>query len=175
MQGSAGTPSPVIGYVIMVVVLVVVLGLRMRSVGRERPLKLGQLWIVPAVYGALTAAFFVFTPPARAIDWAIALAALVIGGAVGWQRGRFIHISVDPERGEVRMKQSLMGVLFIVVIVALKVGMNGVARNGATGLFGMPPQTLTDIALAFMLGVFGVQRIEMYLRARRLLGEAQVR
>ena len=173
MQGSAGTPNPLIGYVITAVILVVVLGLRMRSVGRERPLKLGQLWIVPLAYTVVAAAFFIATPPARPADWAVALVALLIGGAVGWQRGRFIHISVDPERQEVRMKQSLTGVLFIVVIIALKLGMNGVARNGAQGLFGMTPQTLTDVALAFMLGVFGMQRVEMFLRARRLLGEAR--
>jgi hypothetical protein len=35
------------------------------------------------------------------------------------------------------------------------------------------PMALTDILLAFALGLFATQRLEMYLRARRLLDEAR--
>jgi hypothetical protein len=160
-------------YAIMAAVLVVVLGLRMRSVGRERPLKVGRLWIVPAVYCAVAAVFFVMTPPARPLEWALSLVALAAGAALGWQRGRLIHIAVDPATEEVRMKQSMMGFLFIVVLVALKMGMRSMPGFGNNGLFHMSPQGLTDILVALMLGLLGMQRVEMYLRARRLLGEAR--
>jgi hypothetical protein len=33
--------------------------------------------------------------------------------------------------------------------------------------------TLTDMLIAFALGLLAVQRLEMYLRARRLLAAAQ--
>src|SRR5947209_2642335 len=100
MQGSAGAPKPLMTYVIMAVVLVVVLGLRMRNVGRERPLKVGLLWIVPAIYLALATLIFVFTPPAQPLEWGLSLVALVVGAALGWQRGRLIHIAVDPATEE---------------------------------------------------------------------------
>jgi hypothetical protein len=173
MQGSAGAPKPLVTYVIMAVMLVVVLGLRMRSVGRERPLKVGRLWIVPAIYLAVAATFFALTPPAQPLEWGLSLVALVVGAALGWQRGRLIHIAVDPATEEVRMKQSMTGFLFIVVLVALKMGMRSMPGFGKDGLFHMSPQGLTDILVALMLGLLGMQRVEMFLRARRLLGEAR--
>jgi hypothetical protein len=174
MQGSAGAPTPFTVYVLMAVLLVVVLGLRMRSVGRERPLKVGLLWIVPAIYLVVAAGFFVMTPPAQPLEWGLSLVALVVGAALGWQRGRLTHIAVDPATEEVKMKQSMMGFLFIVVLVALKVGMRSMPGFfGNNGLFHMSPQGLTDILVALMLGLLGMQRVEMFLRARRLLGEAR--
>ncbi|MBV9929475.1 MAG: DUF1453 family protein [Alphaproteobacteria bacterium] len=173
MQGSAGAPKPLVTYVIMAVVLVIVLGLRMRSVGRERPLKVGRLWIIPAIYLAVAVAFFVMTPPARPLEWGLSLIALALGAAVGWQRGRLIHIAVDPATEAVRMKQSMLGFLFIVVLVALKMGMRSMPGFGNNGLLHMSPQGLTDILVALMLGLLGMQRVEMFLRARRLLAEAR--
>jgi uncharacterized membrane protein YfcA len=175
MQGSAGAPNPLIGYVIMAVVLILVIGFRLRNVGRERPLKVGRLWIVPVIYLVLVGATLATTPPARPLEWAACFVALALGAALGWQRGRLTHIAVDPETQEVRMKQSMTAFLFIIVLIALKSGMRSVAGTGNNALFHMSPQTLTDILLALALGLLGVQRLEMYLRARRLLAEAQAR
>jgi hypothetical protein len=175
MQGSAGAPNPLIGYVIMAVVLIVVLGLRMRSIGRERPLKVGRLWIVPLVITAVAVATFAAAPPARPVEWAASLVALAIGAAVGWQRGRLTHINVDPATEEVRMKQSMAGFMVILIIVALKTSMRSIAGSGRNTLFHFSPQGLSDILLALMVGVLVAQRVEMYLRARRLLAEAQAR
>jgi hypothetical protein len=44
---------------------------------------------------------------------------------------------------------------------------------GAEG--GVSPAMLTDPLIAFALGMFTLQRVEMYLRARRLLDEARGR
>jgi hypothetical protein len=173
MQGSAGAPKPLMTYAIMAVVLVVVLGLRMRNVGRERPLKVGRLWIVPAIYLAVAATFFALTPPARPAEWALCIVALALGAGLGWQRGRLTHIAVDPATEEVKMKQSMAGFLFIVILLALKMGMKSMPGFGNNGLFHMSPQGLTDILVALMLGLLGVQRVEMFLRARRLLAEAR--
>ena len=38
---------------------------------------------------------------------------------------------------------------------------------------GVSPAMLTDPLIAFALGMFTLQRIEMYLRAKRLLDEAR--
>ena len=37
----------------------------------------------------------------------------------------------------------------------------------------MSPASLTDILVAFALGLLSVQRLEMFLRARRLLEDAR--
>jgi hypothetical protein len=173
MQGSAGAPNPLIGYVITAVVLILVLGFRLRRVGKERPLKVERLWIVPAIYVVLVGATLAMTPPTRPAEWAACVVALAIGSVLGWQRGRLTHIAVDPETHEVRMKQSMTAFLFIIVLIALKSGMRSMVGTGNSGLFHVSPQVLTDILLAFALGLLGVQRVEMFLRARRLLAEAQ--
>jgi hypothetical protein len=35
------------------------------------------------------------------------------------------------------------------------------------------PMAITDVLLSFAVGMFGVMRVEMFLRARRLLAEAK--
>ena len=63
-------------------IVVVVMALRMRGMGKVRPLKLGSLWIVPAIYLGVAAIMFAQLPP---VGWvAIAsIVALLIGAAVG--------------------------------------------------------------------------------------------
>jgi hypothetical protein len=39
-----------VSYAITIGIIVVVMALRLRGMGKMRPLKLGSLWIVPAVY-----------------------------------------------------------------------------------------------------------------------------
>ena len=48
-------------------------------------------------------------------------------------------------------------------------------RKGLLGAEGVSPAMLTDPLIAFALGMFTLQRVEMYLRARRLLDEARSR
>ncbi|HEY0412326.1 MAG TPA: CcdC protein domain-containing protein [Allosphingosinicella sp.] len=173
MQGSAGAPNPMIGYIITAVVLIVVLAIRLRRINQSRPLKVERLWIVPAVYGVLTATVLLTAPPARA-GWALCAVAFLLGGALGWQRGRLMKIEVDPETHAVTTRQSPAAFLFIIVLIALKSGMRTMVPVGSGGgIFHLSPATLTDILVAFALGLLGIQRLEMYLRARRLLEEAR--
>ena len=62
---------------------------------KMRPLKLGTLWVVPAIYLAVAALMFVQLPPTGWVAIAC-IACLAIGAAVGWQRGKMMHIQVDP-------------------------------------------------------------------------------
>ena len=69
-------------YLIGGAVLVLVLALRFRSVGRHRRLKLGALWVMPAILVALGALTFISAPPSPATVGLCALA-LLIGSAAG--------------------------------------------------------------------------------------------
>lgn len=172
MQGAAGQPHPLIGYVIMAVVLSIVLIVRVRRVNQVRPLKVERLWVVPAVYLVLTLLTFATTPP-DAAGWALCALAFVIGGALGWQRGRLMRIDVDPETHAVTMVQSPAALFFIVILIAIRSGMRSASQYGAIGFLHMSPATLTDILVAFGLGLFTAQRVEMFLRARRLLADTR--
>src|SRR5436305_14413772 len=80
-------PNPLLQYLIPVLVIGLVLFLRFRSMGRARPLRLGTLWIVPAVYLALAVFLFAEMPP-HGLGWLWAALALAVCGALGLYRGR---------------------------------------------------------------------------------------
>lgn len=157
-----------ISYAVSIAIIIIVMALRMRGMNRMRPLKLGSLWIVPVLYFVVAAAMFVQLPPTGwvAIE---CIAALAIGAAVGWQRGRMMHIHVDPETHALNQKASPAAMLFLVALIVVRMAARGiVGQEGAVS-----PAMLTDPLIAFALGMFTLQRVEMYLRARRLLEEAR--
>jgi len=171
MQGQA---HPVhqswISYAITIGIIVVVMALRMRGLSKMRPLKLETLWIVPGMYAVVAALMFFTLPP---VGWvAIAsLAGVAAGAAVGWQRGKMMHIHVDPETHALNQKASPAAMFFLIALI--------VVRSGARSLLGadshVSPAMLTDPLIAFALGMFTLQRVEMYLRAKRLLEEVRGR
>jgi len=160
-----------ISYAISFGIIAVVMALRLRRMGRMRPLKLETLWVVPAMYLAVAALMFWQLPPKGAVALASA-AGLAIGAAVGWQRGKMMHIHVDPETHALNQKASPAAMLFLIGLIVVRAAARGMlGQEGG----GVSPAMLTDPLIAFALGMFSVQRIEMYLRAKRLLEEVRSR
>jgi hypothetical protein len=157
-----------IGYAITIAIIVVIMALRMRGMSRMRPLKLGSLWIVPAIYLVVAALMFVQLPPTGSVAIA-SVVGLVIGAGVGWQRGKMMQIHVDPETHALNQKASPAAMIFLILLILVRSGARAVLGN--TG--GMSPAMLTDPLIAFALGMFTLTRLEMYLRAKRLLEEAR--
>ena len=93
-----------ISFAITILVVLVVLGLRMRRMSRERPLKIEQMWIIPALYLGVAGFMFWRFPPAG-LMWVAVLVALGVGAALGWQRGRLMHIAVNPQRTRCRKRR----------------------------------------------------------------------
>ncbi|MEG3145215.1 CcdC protein domain-containing protein [Sphingomonas sp. RT2P30] len=122
-------------YIIPIVIAGVILAFRARRMTQMRPLKIERLWIVPAIYLLLVAFLYIKGPPSP-IGWAICVAMLVVGGAIGWQRGKLMEIHVDPETHAINQKGSYA-------------------------------------AMVFLVGLFTMTRVEMYLRAKRLLDAAR--
>ena len=165
-------PNPLYN-LIPIAVILLVLALRFRRLTRERPLRIEWLWVVPALYVVIAGLTFWNLPPAP-MTWAAAGAALLAGAALGWQRGRMMHIAVDPETHAISQKGSLAAMAFILLLVLIRTG----ARNAES--FGIPGvhfdvMAMTDVLIAFALGMLTMQRVEMYIRARRLLDEARAR
>jgi len=138
--------------------------------GQMRPLNLNSLWIVPALYLVVAALMFFQLPPTGWVAIASA-AALAVGAAVGWQRGKMMHIHVDPETHALNQKASPAAMIFLIALI--------VVRTTARSVLGqesdISPAMLTDPLIAFALGMFSLTRLEMYLRAKRLLEEARGR
>ena len=151
-------------------IIAVVMALRLRRMGQMRPLKLGNLFIVPILYLVVAAIMFVQLPPTGWVAIACALA-LAIGAAVGWQRGKMMHIHVDPETYALNQKASPAAMFFLIGLIVVRMAARGMLGQNS----GVSPAMLTDPLIAFALGMFTATRVEMYLRAKRLLDEVRGR
>jgi membrane protein CcdC involved in cytochrome C biogenesis len=159
-----------ISYAITIGVIIVVMALRMRRMGKMRPLKLETLWVVPAIYLVVAVLMFVQLPPTGWVAIAAAIG-LVIGAGVGWERGKMMHIHVDPETHALNQKASPAAIFFLIALILVRMA----ARSLLGQESGVSPAMLTDPLIAFALGMFTLQRVEMYLRAKRLVEEARGR
>lgn len=157
-------------YAIPVLVIGIVLFFRLRSMGKARPLRLERLWIVPALYLALTIFLFVEMTP-HGLGWVWAGLAFAIGGAIGWYRGAAMKISVDPETHALNQTASPLAFLVIVALIALRYAIRAGAAYEA-GIGNVDVALITDCLVAMALGLLSMTRLEMYLRGSRLLGEA---
>ena len=139
---------------------------------RARRLRVETLWIMPTVIilliGLALSQEGMPTPPFLAID----VAAVALGAALGWWRGRLTHITVNPETHELTSKASPVGMFLILGIFALRYGIRMYAQEGAAAA-GLPVNAIADAALVVTVGLVCAQRLELALRATRLVNEAR--
>jgi len=160
-------------YAIPGTILAVVLFFRLRSVGKARRLRLERLWILPAFYAALVGFIFWSAPP-HGLTWLWCLVALGVGAGLGWWRGKLMRVAVDPETHELSQTVSPAALIFIVALIAIRSGSRAMAvQMAGPGHAGL--MAATDILMAFALGFIAFQRIEIFLRARRMLAEARAK
>jgi len=153
---------------ITVGIIVIVMLVRMRRMGKMRPLKLNSLWVVPALYLVVAALMFIQLPPTGWVAIA-SVAGLVIGAAVGWQRGKMMHIHVDPETHALNQRASPAAMIFLIGLIIVRTLARGILDQAGS----VSPAMLTDPLIALALGMFTLTRLEMYIRARRLLEKAR--
>lgn len=161
----------VIPYVVGIGLLVVMMAWRLRRMSQMRPLRIEWLWVTPALLIALTAVSLIPQPPQGA-GWAWLAGGLALGGALGWWRGRMMHISVDPQTHALNTRASPGAMIFIVAIIGLRMALRGVAMGEASALH-LSVSVITGAFLTFAVGLIAVGRLEMALRAMRLLNEAR--
>jgi hypothetical protein len=149
-------------------IIAIVVGLRLRSMSKERPLKVETLWIIPAVYLALVA-WMLFALPPTVFGWGLLAVGLVIGAALGWHRGKLIRIDRNAETGELRQKASPLAMILLLALIALKLGARAIFGETAAGHPASGAMLLTDAFIGFALGLLSATRLELYLRAKRIL------
>jgi hypothetical protein len=138
--------------------------------GGQRQLKLEQLWVIPVVFLVLAVALFARTPP-HGLGWLYAAVAVAGGAGIGWWRGSMMRITVNPVTHTLNQAASPAAIIFLVGIVALRFGARFFLMQQGGGTTGL----VTDCLMAFAAAMFCTQRLEMYLRGRRLLATAQAR
>ena len=150
------------------VVLALVVGWRLRSMNKERPLNIGTLWVVPAIYLALMASLIVALPP-HAAGWAVMAAGLVAGAVLGWHRGKLIRIERNAQTGQLMQRASPLAMVLLLILIALKFGMREVVGASAAAHPSSAAMLVTDGFIGFALGLLSATRLELYLRARSIL------
>jgi hypothetical protein len=156
-------PGAWVGYAVSAIIICTVLFFRFRSMRRIQKLRLERLWIVPALYTLVTVSVLYQSVP-TGIQWLYVAIALAFGAALGWRRGALMRINIDPETHELNQQASPAAMLFILVLIVIRQGMRMEA-----GDLGFNAAVLTDLLVVFALGLFSATRLEMFLRAKRML------
>jgi len=156
----------------MVMVAIVLLVLVLRN-QRARPLRVELLWVRPVLLLALFGFGALREPIAPTpLNLTVLIASAVIGAVVGWQRGRFMRIEVDPDTHAVTSRASIFGIVFIVGVLLLRV-LAVTAMREQAGRLPISPIVGSDALIALVIAMFTTQGLEMWIRARHLLAEAQ--
>ena len=156
--------------ILPVVVIVIVMALRFRSMNKARPLNPKTLWIAPVLLIALAAATF-YATPLSAVGLSISAVALIVGGLIGWQRGKLIRIDRDPATGKLTQQASPAALILLVGIIGLRYALRNYfdLTPGADGKMSAQALMITDALLLFAVGLVAMTRIEMMIRARQLM------
>jgi hypothetical protein len=150
----------------------IVVGLVILRNSRARRLRVESLWISPVVILVLVALSLSQQGMPTPLMLGIDIAALALGAGLGWWRARFTHITVDPATHELTSRASPVGMLVILAIFALRYGVRMYADQSASSL-GVPAVAIADALLVISVGLVCAQRLEIALRATRLVNEAR--
>jgi hypothetical protein len=139
-----------------------------------RTLRPQYLWVAPAIIVPLMA-FAIWgtsmTPgashaPFAALDWVLLAVGLILGGVAGWWRGKMTKIEKHPD-GTLKAQASPLGMILIVVLLLGRRALSAFLEPHAAA-WGLNATAVADAFLVFVVGTIIVQRIEMYIRARRV-------
>ena len=159
---------------IPLIVVAVVLPLILLRNRRPRTLRPRWMWVVPLIV-VLLIGFGLWAPiyfdpdhvPFGPVDWALLAAGLALGVAAGWWRGKMVVIQKTPE-GELKAQASPLGLILIVVLLVGRQGLRALLEPHAAG-WGLNVLAVQDAFMMVAVGLVVAQRVEMYIRARRIL------
>jgi hypothetical protein len=163
VSGGATMTSLVVWF--LIIVLIVARNLR------PRRLRVQLLWVRPAILLLAVGAYFYKFPPKNLIDVAGVVVGFAIGAGLGWWRGGLTRIEIDPATGTATQQASPLGVLVILALFAVRTGIRYAIVQGGAAL----PASLATVSgwlLALAVGIIGLQQLEIWLRARRLMAQA---
>lgn len=163
-------PEKLIPLLMIPIMLLVVL-LKNR---RKRVLKPQLLWVMPTIVLPLIGlglwgtaqnphmAHAPFGPDA----WAVLAIGGVLGGIAGWYRGKTVTIEKEPD-GSLMAQASPLGLILLVVLLAGRSLLRDLIESHAAA-WHLNAMAVTDAFLVFAMGLIVMQRVEMYIRARRI-------
>lgn len=151
--------------------ILLVLFLRMRRLSRERKLRVEWLWVTPVLL-LVIAGLVMSQTPLTGLDWLWLVPAFLVGAGIGFWRGRLTTVTVDPASHALTSRASPAALYLLVAVLVLRIGLRFLLTAEASALH-VNAALITDAFLVFAVGLVAVQRLEIWIRARRLLAEAR--
>lgn len=141
---------------------------------RPRTLRPQWMWVVPLIIVALMGLAIWGTSmqpgsthtPFNAASWAVIVAGLILGGVAGWWRGRMTTIEKHAD-GSLKAQASPIGLILIVGLLLGRRALSAWLEPHAASL-GLDAIAVADAFLVFVVGMIVMQRIEMFIRAKRV-------
>jgi hypothetical protein len=148
------------------IILVVFMALRWRRMMRPRRFRVSTLWIGPGL--VLVGIIFVLSlQPAPTVGHMAALVGIALaGGALGWVRAKLTKVAFDPVAGEVSLRGTPYGVLFLIGLIAARTGLRVATMQHPE--WGIDLNKATDYLLFFGFGIVAGYALELYLAAGRV-------
>ena len=164
-----------------ILIVLPILYFRMRRMAKAQPLKLGRLWIRPAIILTVAAlVLFLPQPGHHAVrhflvqDWAWLGLAAGLGGIAGWQWGRTMAIEVHPENGTLMVTGTQLAILVLAVLILFRLGLKtGLDMEGRA--WHLDALLISDALIVFSASLFTLRAAEMYLRAKSVMATARPR
>jgi hypothetical protein len=167
-----GSDSGHSSYSYLVTIAVVVLVVVLRN-SRPRKLQVDRLWVYPLILVILLGSSLAAAPPPVTItSVSLMVGGFVIGALVGWQRGRFTRIELDPVTHAMTSRSSPIGIVLILAVFGLRYGLRDLLATYPQ-LVGVPVLAAGDALIALTVGMLGATRLEIWIRATRMLQEAK--
>ncbi len=139
---------------------------------RARRLRIEAMWIAPVIILALIGLALYAEGMPSPLGLGLDAAAVVAGAGLGWWRARFTNISVDPETHELTSRASPLGMMVILAVFAIRFGVRAYAQQNGTAL-GVWASIIPDALLVMSVGLVCAGRLEIFLRASKLLNAAR--
>lgn len=164
------TPAQYAPLIAIVIALPLIL-LRNR---KPRTLHVKWMWVTPAIIVPLMGLALWGTSMSPGMShaafdaaaWAILAIGLILGGVFGWYRGKMTTIEKHAD-GVLKAQASPLGLILIIAVLAGRRALGAFLEPHAAE-WGLNPLAIADAFLLFVVGMIVVQRIEMFIRARRL-------
>ena len=161
-----------------ILIPVLILALVLRRNLRPRPLQIERMWVYPVILIFLLGSALYESPPTTVLTIGFLAVGLALGALAGWYRGRLTRITIDPETHALTSQSSVWGVVLIGALIVVRYGLRiYLAPDAMSGAghakLGETATMVTDALLAFTVGMMCVARLEMWLRASKMLAEAQ--
>ena len=141
-----------------------------------RKIRVGSLWVMPAIILAGVIAMLASTPAPALWVIAIFVAVAGLGAVVGYLRARHMELYVDSATDSVMSKATPMGLIVVAALFAGRYAlklffpeMQGGAGYGHNAHLSAAALAFADGGLIFSASMLTAQAVETYLRVRPVL------